>query len=67
MRIQNLLIGLTGLLILGFGAGCGRSEPTSMETKPLEEYKEKAEREITADNAEAELEKLEKEIESETE
>jgi len=48
--------------------GCGGSDHgTSTDVKPQAEYKKEAAKQITPENAEAELEKMRKEIESDKE
>lgn len=43
-------------------AGCGSSEPSAEPAKTEAEYKAEAEKEITTENVEAELDKLEQEV-----
>jgi predicted small lipoprotein YifL len=43
-------------------AGCGSSEPAPEPAKTEAEYKAEAEKEITTENVEAELDKLEQEV-----
>ncbi|MFC1739817.1 hypothetical protein ACFL1G_12335 [Planctomycetota bacterium] len=65
---KNILI-IMAILFICFGTltGCKKkSEPSAEDVvKTAEEYKAQAEEEITAENMEAELEKLEKEINTE--
>lgn len=42
--------------------GCGSSEPAAEPAKTEAEYKAEAEKEITTENVEAELDKLEQEV-----
>ncbi|HPC96684.1 MAG TPA: hypothetical protein PLU87_17190 [Sedimentisphaerales bacterium] len=48
-------------------AGCGSNEPSAPaeQTKTAAEYKAEADKEITSENVEAELDKLEQEVDQE--
>jgi len=61
------LITLCLLLVLASGPfGCKKSEPTE-PVKTEQEMKEEADQEITDENMDQELDKLQKEIDSDTE
>jgi len=64
MKRLVFLIVCAALIVGLFTVGCGKSET---EVKTIQEYEEEAAREINKDNAEAELEKIKDEIESDTE
>ncbi|HOK94761.1 MAG TPA: hypothetical protein PK052_05295 [Anaerohalosphaeraceae bacterium] len=56
---------LTAVLLLA-ASGCGRKEqpPAEPTVKTAEEFKAEAQKEITAENLSAELDKMEKEVEA---
>jgi hypothetical protein len=67
LRKACLIVALTTLMALGL-TGCKKSSEESDTTKPPEvktaqDYNSEAEKEITKENMDAELEKLEKEVE----
>ena len=58
-----MTITVTFVLLFGI-AGCKKKTDEAVQVKTPAEYKAKAEEEITEDNMEAELNKLEKELEA---
>jgi len=66
--LQRVLCVLCAVLLVGMLAtGCGKKEPETTTTiKTVEEYRDEV-KDITEDNAAAELEKIQKELEAETE
>ena len=65
MRYVVIVIALFALVALAGLPGCGGKSESEVTT--LEKAREEAGKEITPQNADAELEKLKKEIESDTE
>ena len=64
---RSMVCALCLVLMLGFlTAGC-EDEGTEGAVKAMDEYRETATQEIDETNADAELDKLEKEIEADTE
>lgn len=63
--IRRVLIVMAAVLVAGL-VGCGKDEPKpqSETVKTTQELKADAQKEITADNLDAELAKLEKEIDA---
>ena len=60
-----VLLTICVVLVAGFLlAGCGGSDEDATAVKTMEEYRDNAAKEIDKDNAEAELEKLTKEIDA---
>lgn len=63
--MTTTVIALALLLVLA--AGCnGETNGNAVDDKTFEDYKSEAEREITTENAESELEELERKFESES-
>ena len=65
MKTSLILLLVCCLLASGAVVRCGNGDDTGA-VKTMDEYREEAANDITADNAEAELEKLENELEQET-
>ena len=64
MMLCRIFVMVLAVLAIGFG-GCGKSEPPVEEpVKTAEEFKAEADKEINAENLDAELDKLEEEIEA---
>jgi hypothetical protein len=67
MRTFNVLLACAALAMSAFIGGCGdSSDEDAIEVKPMETYREEAAKEINKDNVKAELDKVEKEIEADT-
>jgi hypothetical protein len=66
MNVKKLtMLALAGV-IASFFAGCQEKAATSEETvKTMQQYREEAAREITSENAEEQLDQLEKQINAE--
>ena len=63
--LRNMLIVICTAAMLAFTtAGCKKSEEP-VEVKTAEQYKQEADKEITEENMEAELEKIEEELNAE--
>lgn len=66
MRFNTLIRWIVVAVCLCGLCGCGGEEPVQQEqTKTAAEYKAEAEKQITEENAEAELDKLEQSIDQE--
>jgi hypothetical protein len=67
MRFNTLIVGMIVAVCLWCVGGCDKQTqaPAPEQTKTAAEYKAEAEKEITAENADAELAKLEQAIEQE--
>jgi hypothetical protein len=65
--LKKNLIWMTLAVLILFGAGCKKSDDGAVEPESsLTQFKQAAEKEITSENAETELDKLEQEIEKES-
>ncbi|MHC4552047.1 MAG: hypothetical protein ACYSUT_04670 [Planctomycetota bacterium] len=66
MMIRRILIVMLAVLVFGL-VGCGDDEPQAPAVKTEAELKTEAEAEITAETLDAELDKLEAEIDADQE
>ena len=66
MMIRRILIVMIAVLVFGL-VGCGDDEPQAEPVKTEAELKAEAEKDITAENLDAELDKMEAEIEADQE
>jgi len=66
---MRVTIVVTSIMLCGFFlAGCskkGETEPAEEQLKSVSEYQAEAQKEITAENMDQELEKIEKDVEQE--
>jgi uncharacterized protein YcfL len=60
------IVALLTVVLVGCGSNGDGTPTDSTSVKTMDEYRTEAEKDITADNAEAELSRLEKEIEGDT-
>ncbi len=68
MKLKKLaLVILIAILTISLYSCKKKEEPQEIEVKSKQEYKQQAEKEISEENMDEELQKLQEEIESETE
>ena len=66
--LRNILILVCTAAMLAFTTtGCKKSEPQEPQVKSMEEYQKEADEQITEENMDEELEKIEKELNAEEE
>jgi hypothetical protein len=65
MRLRELTVLALAGIIANFTIGCKEKSAPEETVKTMQEYREEAAREITSENAEEQLDQLEKEINAE--